>query len=168
MATQQLYYENKVTLHQSSVANKYKITANDMNDIKGVVNNNALELANIIPVKLYDDSNGTTGDITLSDSIANYSLIEIIYHKDGDVMNGSQKVQVVSGNAKCTLMGLNYYGGETLIYQILSQIVTIIGTSLTRDDGNWLNFSLDGSGTDIGFSKGTENTFYITQVIGYK
>ena len=75
-------YNDKSNYQTSSLANEYKVTADDMNEIKSVVNNN-------YPVSLYNNSSGTAGNVTLSDDKSNYSYMD----NHESYWTGSRKVQ---------------------------------------------------------------------------
>lgn len=76
-------YDEKVDLNTTSVANINKVSASDLNEIKGVVNNNSVILQNTLGKSLWENPNPTASfssqTITLSESLANYSCYEIIF-----------------------------------------------------------------------------------------
>lgn len=78
-----IQYNDKVDLNTTSVANINKVNASDLNEIKGVVNNNSTILQNTLGNKLWENQNPSasfTGQtITLSESLANYNCYEIIF-----------------------------------------------------------------------------------------
>ena len=79
-------YNDKVDLNTTSVANINKVSASDLNEIKGVVNNNSVILQNTLGKKLWENQNPTASfpsqTITLSESLANYSCYEIIFRQN--------------------------------------------------------------------------------------
>lgn len=171
-------YTNKVTLNeQPSVADINKVTDDDMNEIKSVVNTNddnvgtlsnlnttdktsivnaINELVNLKPVVLYNDSTGTTGTVTLSDSAANYSYIEIFY-KNTDGYCSS--VKAINGTD--VSLTITYQASDKLWYT--SKVVTINGISISNKNHaiGWINNS-----NNTGY--GNTNNMKITRVIGYK
>ena len=78
-------YNDKVDLNTTSVANINKVSASDLNEIKGVVNNNSVILQNTLGNKLWENQNPSASfssqTITLSESLANYSCYEIIFRQ---------------------------------------------------------------------------------------
>ena len=76
-------YDEKVDLNTTSVANINKVSASDLNEIKGVVNNNSVILQNTLGEKLWENQNPSASfpsqTITLTKSLANYSCYEIIF-----------------------------------------------------------------------------------------
>lgn len=57
---------------------------------------------------LYENENGTSGTITLSDSITNYEYIEIFYGGDSRILTSS-KIPVASYTEGIALVTSNYY-----------------------------------------------------------
>lgn len=96
-------YNDKVDLNTTSVANINKINASDLNEIKGVVNNNSVILQNTLGNKLWENQNPSASfpsqTITLSESLANYSCYEIIFRqsKSAGRMLTSGKIPVGYG-----------------------------------------------------------------------
>lgn len=78
-------YDEKVDLNTTQVANINKVSASDLNEIKGVVNNNSVILQNTLGNKLWENQNPTSNfvaqTITLSESLANYSCYEIVFRQ---------------------------------------------------------------------------------------
>ena len=76
-------YNDKVDLNTTQVAEINKVSASNLNEIKGVVNNNSVILQNTLGKKLWENQNPTASfpsqTITLSESLANYSCYEIIF-----------------------------------------------------------------------------------------
>ena len=79
-------YDEKVDLNTTSVANINKVSASDLNEIKGVVNNDSVILQNTLGKKIWENQNPTASfpsqTITLSESLANYSCYEIIFRQN--------------------------------------------------------------------------------------
>ena len=79
---------------------------------------------------LYDNSSGTTGTITLSESAANFTFLDI-YYGDSKAVNGGWKCErVVSPNGKKANLHLECGDGTSQI-RINMRIVNISGTSVT-------------------------------------
>lgn len=152
----QITFANKVTLvNQPDVADENKVTASDMNEIKSVVNANA----NVtIPVVLYNNTSGTTGNITdLSDNVSNYSYLEIYYK-----MNNTMQSTKISGNKASLIVHVT----DTTSHQTYIQFkeVTFSGTSMTVSSyqewgNNW------GS---TGITVGNTNNIKVIKILGYK
>lgn len=79
----EIQYNDKVDLNTTSVANINKVSASDLNEIKGVVNNNSVILQNTLGKKLWENQNPSASfssqTITLSESLANYNCYEIVF-----------------------------------------------------------------------------------------
>ena len=175
MAIQTITYDDKVALNENpSVAEINQVTDNNMNEIKSVVNNNASEtstnttniatntnditnLKNLVPTTLYNNSSGSNGAITLSDSVANYSYLEIYFHtNDGANYSGSQKLPVSSGAILTSLQYLHCDAAGH--YWIKGKEILINGTSIANN--GYIETGTNGTSAS--------NCIYITRVLGYK
>ena len=109
------------------------------------------------PTVLYSNPSGTNGNITLSDSVANYSSIKIYFRtNDGANYRGSQKLLVSSGTI---LTSLQYLHCDTVgHYWIKGKEALINGTSITNN--GYIEVGTNGTSS--------ANYIYITQVLGYK
>lgn len=140
-------YDEKVDLNTTQVANINKVSANDLNEIKGVVNNNSVILQNTLGKSLWENPNPTASfssqTITLSESLANYSCYEIIFRQNTTSSRyfSTGKLPVGYGTI------LNAYGTN---YRATGQ--TVSGTSIYFENAN-----------------ATDNGYVIpVYVIGYK
>ncbi len=112
------------------------------------------------PVELYNNTSGSNGTITLSDSSANYRYIEI-YYKSNDNYYNSVKVQNPN-NKSITLMNMTPV--STNIY-IKSTLIEISGATITPRANRTYEVNIDTTGY-VGITQ--LNTNYITHIIGYK
>ena len=105
---------------------------------------------------LYSNSSGTNGNITLRDSVANYSYIEIyFYTNDGPGFRGSQKVAVLNGP---NVVSLQFIHPVSDNYYIKAREVQIVGTQLSTLFAKEIyNGGMSNS-----------NCIYITKILGYK
>lgn len=140
-------YNDKVDLNTTQVANINKVSASDLNEIKGVVNNNSVILQNTLGKSLWENPNPTASfssqTITLSESLANYSCYEIIFRQNTTSSRyfSTGKLPVGYGTI------LNAYGTN---YRATGQ--TVSGTSIYFENAN-----------------ATDNGYVIpVYVIGYK
>lgn len=99
---------------------------------------------------LYNNTSGTTGSVTLNESVANFDCIEIIY--DG----GYISKRVFSPNGKMITIPLHYYVNS--LAQVQFAYLTISGTTITK--GKSYYFSHD--------NQGESNDLKIYKVIGYR
>lgn len=108
---------------------------------------------------LYEDSTGTTGDITLNDSAVNYTYLEVFYVSNGT--SGSTKVLNPNG----TNFRLNNFNNEnetTLRFFHTQYTINEKNINVTEKNFNYLiNGGTLGSSTDT-------NYFRIHKIIGYK
>ena len=108
---------------------------------------------------LYTNTNGSNTEITLNETSANFSYIEIFY-KNNDGYYSSVKVESPNGKTAC-LMSIDPNSSSTLYFKGTS--VVISGTSIKPN--HYSEFGVKSSGV-TGFSSTNYN--YITKVIGYK
>lgn len=153
----QITFANKVTLvNQPDVANENKVTASDMNEIKTAHNDTDNNVNNLIGVVLYNNSTGTTGNITdLSDDVSNYSYLEIFYS-----YNGSRQSTKIIGN-KASLIVHTTSNNQTYL---LFKEVSFSGTSMTVNtyqqwNNVWGTSNVNASNT---------NSIYVIKIVGYK
>lgn len=111
------------------------------------------------PTNLYNNTSGTTGNITLSQTSANFAYLEIFFGK-GEIGMSSVKVQSPNGKKVCLSQGQFVPNGS--VFQNVSKMGTISGTSIT--------FSKTGYGNVYpgGYETGTENQIYVYRVDGWK
>lgn len=110
---------------------------------------------------LYNNSTGTTGTVTLSSSAANFSYIEIYYHKGS--YQGMTKVNAPNGK------GVDLTLSEfisTSLFRIDTKHISISGTSITVSSDGTGYANINSGTTGIGIAK--ENSIYIHKVVGYK
>ena len=152
-----------------------KLKNNTYIDSTGVVHNRGLlsTLLNTLstitnktnPITLYSNDNGSNGDITLSDSIANYTYIEVYWFTQYNNRVYSNKFY--KPNGKDTMF---YYleGADTTSQAITND--TFVFWSGAKFENNKIKkyttkrglTSLSGSYSERG------DRVYITRVIGYK
>lgn len=114
------------------------------------------------PTVLYNNASGTTGTITLSQSISNFSYVEIFFSKNiTRERNGitSVKVPITSATEYASLV--TYNNDTSNRPQILTKSVKLNGTSITHQSGYYINFKTT---TEVGSS----NEISIYRVIGWK
>lgn len=163
MAVQTITYGDKNYLNQNAdIPATNKVQDTDMNEIKSVVNNNATEFNNfkqeLIPTVLYENQSGSASNITLNDSISNYSFYEITFSRGG---NGYNTVRMSTDFLTNVCLITSFYGGN--LYRIYMANISISGTSLTRNYGRYLNVA-----DNAPLSTGEESSVLIYKVIGYK
>ena len=122
------------------------------------ITSDQLGLARMPFYTLYNDGTGTTGDITLSDSAANYTYMEIFYRSTNDNIRGS--VKVYSPNGKYANMNICSVDSSGHFY-IKTKTVSISGTTITQYGYAGYVDATTGAYT-------AENGFYIFRVIGWK
>ncbi len=110
---------------------------------------------------LYDNATGTTGNVTLSETSANFSYLEIFY-KDESSNYSSVKVYSPNGK-KISLQTMKCATGSIQFYM---KLVTISGTTISSGtaDGYTQIFN---AGSSAGYNNSL-NYILITRVVGYK
>ena len=151
-------YQDKSAVNTNSgVADVNKVNASDMNEIKTVVNGNYTELA---PTTLYDNSTGSKTSITLNDSVANYTYIEIFYGweaKGFGILSTRYDIsQSCNVNLSTTVLNNGY------VYFATSEW-TPTTTNINLSKGEYWRIGTSGNAT-----RGQSNNISIYKVLGYK
>ena len=128
-------YNDKVDLNTTSVANINKVSASDLNEIKGVVNNNSVILQNTLGNKLWENANPTASfsaqTITLSESLANYDCYEIMFRQSTRTARIMTSGKVPVGNG--TILNWNAATTSGNVY-FRATGPTVSGTSISFED----------------------------------
>lgn len=106
---------------------------------------------------LYNNASGTAGTVTLSDSVENYTYIEIFYRSSGDNACGS--VKVFNPNGKLVHLGTIHYIADYDYAKFA--LVNVSGSMITFRQNYQITLKSNGS------SYSSENAIYITRVVGY-
>lgn len=106
---------------------------------------------------LYSNETGTTGNINLSDSVANYNYIEIQCRRTGFIYTSGK---IYNANGK-TIVLTSSNATDDHIY-LYTKVVQINGDTITAVKAKlmYLNSQMQAFATD--------NDNYITRVVGYK
>lgn len=147
---------DKISTIISSLPLINRITADDINEIKRVVNANA-------GTSIYDDSQGTNSSIIFDNELSNISDIEIIYCRrrtnNTSVFKSTGKIPYINGMQ--IALDINYYSTDTN-QQSMAKIVVVTDSGLTVTGENTLQGDLGGQAV----TSATTN-IYITKVIIY-
>lgn len=106
---------------------------------------------------LYNSASGTAGTVTLSDSVENYTYLEIFYRSSGDNACGS--VKVFSPNGKLVHLGTIHYIADYDYAKFA--LVNVSGSMITFSQNYQITLKNNGS------VYSAENAIYITRVVGY-
>lgn len=106
---------------------------------------------------LYNNASGTAGTVTLSDSVENYTYLEIFYRSSGDNACGS--VKVFNPNGKLVHLGTIHYIADYDYAKFA--LVNVSGSMITYSQNYKITLKSNGS------SYSSENAIYITRVVGY-
>lgn len=120
---------------------------------------------------LYDNSSGTTGTITLSSSLANYTYVDIMYAKLDSGSGGYNVCRVYSPNGKRASFNQINPVSSSAVFQVVFSKIVMSGTSITWDaTGCYINIGAptsNGTGS-IGSIHWAEAKQLIYKIIGYK
>ena len=111
---------------------------------------------------LYNDTSGTTGNITLSETSANFKYIEIYYQSD----NEYKYERVYQPNGKAVQLLCHTLDAATPMIYGKTKKVTFSGTSLTVN--NYSQYTIRNNTTGYVQVSSNRNTIYIVRVVGYK
>lgn len=112
------------------------------------------------PKVLFNNDNGTTKDVTLTDSPSNYNYIEILYSK-ADIYSS---VKVNSPNNKQINLVISYLANKSTL-QIKAKVIKVASNKITNVSESYLNAMINGTVSIV-----ATNTWEIKihQVLGYK
>lgn len=118
---------------------------------------------------LYENTSGTTGTITLSQSAANFAYLEFFLTKD--TASGWWSVKVPSPNGKNVQIGTQYFANSGTTesgvgLQFIGKTLTISGTTVTQNQEYYMNFDKSLDGNVVG--AGTQTTVKVMKVLGHK
>lgn len=111
---------------------------------------------------LYDNESGSNGTITLSQSAASFTYLEIFYKDNNDREHQSMKIYSPNGKTS-DLHAIEAVSASTLIRRTR---YSISGTSITPDSSLMGYLQIYNEGTTPKSVTGT-NFIYITRVVGY-
>ena len=112
---------------------------------------------------LYTNDSGSTGTITLSETVANFTYLEIYYAKDTSY--GYNCVKIMAPNGKRATLINNHYIGGSKIMQTLSRTVAISGTTISAV-ANMTGYGNMEESTHQSYA-GAETAIKIFKVLGY-
>lgn len=131
-------------------------TANALSAAQGKVLNDKYN-----GTSLYDNSSGTTGTITLSQSAANFSYLDIYFITNNNYLT---HCRVYSPNGKTVSANCVNVFTATSVLQFALTMLTISGTSVTFKNNAYANIVHNGE-TIVG---NVSNYMKVIKVVGYK
>lgn len=108
---------------------------------------------------LYNNTNGSMGNISLNDSIENYKYIDILFKDDQNIYNTARFV--VKNGAWYSLQSFQYVKADS---QIVMRGKNIQLIDKTIKNGDYCAIALTSSGNNFYWN----NNIFITKIIGYK
>ena len=118
------------------------------------------------PKTLYDNSSGTTGTVTLSETAANFNYLEVFYCDNNSKEHRSIKIANPNGKT-ITLDTIEPYDTDKNMY-IRTTSYTINNTSITVKTYIYMNFWKVSGSDNCGVNVEKSNYIKIIKVIGYK
>ena len=110
------------------------------------------------PKVLYDNTSGTNGTVTLNETAANFSYLEIFYSEKNYSTTGFKSEKVQNPNGKQVILFWSTHDTGVIIFR--SARYSISGTSITRvSEESYNTWNQEAK-------NGTET--YIFKVIGYR
>ena len=176
---------NKTTWENAPSTNS-PISANNLNKIENGIYNNSLKadqigdlsqletsekstivgsINTLVSTTLYTNNDGATGNITLSDSSANYSRIDVVVKTNNTNIYTTNTLYDADGKTYEIKTG-NGETGLTDYYEFVSCTLSFSGTSVTRANNRQVLLR-NGSTPTINTTMDYYN-LKITKVIGYK
>lgn len=135
------------------------LTTTDNSSLVGAIN----EVNQIVSeTVLYNNPSGTNGNVSLSNSVSNYSYIEIYYMSDS--LNYYSKIYNAEGKSM-TLMAQTLVGGTPALYG-KTKGISISGTTISVFD--YSQYCLLANSYSYLQTSSDRNTIYITRVVGHK
>ena len=118
------------------------------------------------PKTLYNNSSGTTGTVTLSETAANFNYLEVFYCDNNSKEHRSIKIANPNGKT-ITLDTIEPYEADKNMY-IRTTSYTINNTSITVKAYIYMNFWKFSGSDNCGVNVERSNYIKIIKVIGYK
>ena len=133
--------------------------------IRSIVNDSATawEYLELKPTSLYDNSSGSNGTITLSQTAANFSYLEIYFNDSVYKLNAY--VKVYSPNDKIVALDVGHTFSSSGTRIVASRKVKISGTSISNASSNEDDYGVFNSWNN---SIDKANKISIIKVLGYK
>ena len=123
------------------------------------------EIENLKQVVLYNNSSGTNGNLTLSESCENFSYIEVFYQYGGtETFTNYDSTKIFSPNNKQINLSIVLAGSGGTNIQFKTSVYKISGKNMTLS--NWYGDGTVNNNAATGVSKIA--VIRIVRVIGYK
>lgn len=114
------------------------------------------------PTQLYNNTTGTTGNVTLSETCANFTYVEVYYYSD----NEYRFEKVYQPNGKTIQLTCQTLNTSTPRIFGKTKSMTFSGTSLNVV--NYCQYTINNNAVGYLQTSNDRNTIYVTRVVGYK
>lgn len=122
------------------------------------------EYVNNLGTVLFNDAAGVSGDITLSDSVANYTYIEVYFNDNGGYDHGAEKFYNINNKTFCLEVSKVWENSSSKVqFEMKSVTCKAIDNAITITNYGYIQTSE----TSISQAK-KSNYILITRVVGYK
>ena len=160
-------FENDVTMESDLSVDGTINQVGDLSTLITTANTDVVSAINEIavykPYSLFESSSGSTGNITLSDSAANYNYLEVYYlYEASDSNYGEYSAKISSPNGKKIPLTIIVDSGN--LYTLYCNY-SISGTTMTRGTPTQWRFTTSSGNHTRSTPTGC---FAITKVVGYK
>lgn len=121
----------------------------------------------LVPETLYANDTGTTGNVTLSESCANFAYLNIYYYSVPSSSTSNKRygfTRVSYANGKSVILTNTVYWSNTL--EITHRSIAISGTSITNNSNEQAQFKLTSGSSPTRSS--TSSLIYIIRVEGIR
>ena len=122
--------------------------------------------AKITSTVLYENTTGTTGEVTLLESASNFDYLEIYYYRASTLVNVNDFSKISNPEGKAVALNLTYSAdnsAEMGSIQHYTKMITVSGKSIKTIRESQLTIYNNAS-----FAIASSENIYITKVIGYK
>lgn len=153
-------YDNSLKADQ--VGDLTELDTTEKSTLVGAINEVNDEVNDLISVSLYNDIDGTAGTVTLNDSAANYSYIEIYFYVIEGGGRTHKSVKVSNPNSSYVLLDMTDFNNNALVFN--TNLVYINATEITRIRNRRFTIAESSSWTPYG----SVANIVIEKVVGYK
>lgn len=149
--------------YDKTITGGYTFTGNITGNVTGNVSGNSGTTTKLNVTSLYDNGTGTNGTVTLSETVANFTFVDI-YFRDNDWYHYMTRIYAPNDKST-TLIALQPMVQGTLTSYLKCKSVLTKGTTITVIETRYKEIGLANGGT---VSNTASNIIFITKVVGYK
>ena len=159
------YLNGELSTLTNAIGSLTTLTTTNKTNLVNAINELVTKLTPLVPNVLYNETLGTSGTVTLSDSAANYAYLEIYYGSTQNNVLRWEYTKLFNPNGKNFMCRVHWIYNTNGSTQTITEVNTISGNKITRGESSGWNVDANGQCWAGGY--GTR-PFYIYKVIGYK